>query len=326
MRRPRWTRRDHDTGPGEAPPASHPGRGGAKLESTLAAIAALPAEQVQRHGYTLQRLDYYSPVNDLAFLDANRDLWHGRGLPAGIDWNLEEQLSLLRRLARFLPELDDVPAEQPDPLAYHWHNNFWRGIDAMVHYGLMRELRPRRVVEIGCGWSSLLLARALERNQAEGATRAEVHQIEPYPRQELMATLPGHWTHEQAMLQRADPAAIEALGEGDVLFYDGSHVAKAASDVNWMVFEVLPRVASGVIIHFHDIFWPEDYPESWIFERAQTWNEQYVLQALLMFNREFELLLANAALRLERGEEMRKLLSSPNEEPGGGASVWIRRR
>src|SRR6185295_10158012 len=100
----------------------------------------------------------------------------------------------------------------------------------------------------------------------------------------------------EVMLQRAPFELFEALGEGDVCFYDGSHVSRAGSDVNWFFFEVVPRLAPGVLVHVHDIFWPTDYPDQWIVARGQTWNEQYVLQAFLMYNRDFEPLVVNSAV------------------------------
>ena len=144
-----------------------------------------------------------------------------------------------------------------------------------MQYGLVRSRRPARIVEIGCGWSSLLLARALARNDAEGAPRTRVTQIEPHPRAELMAALPNHWTRHTTILQRAPLDIFDALGPGDILFYDGSHVAKTASDVNWFFFRVLPRLAPGVLIHLHDIFLPREYPKDWLLKDGRTWNEQY---------------------------------------------------
>lgn len=300
-----------------------------EISEAIATLSRVPIADLQARGYHLQRRDYYSPLNDLGFLDANRDLWQGRPLPAGIDWDMDRQLELLRRLTVHVPELADVPFDPPNSgpsTTYHWNNNFWRGTDAVVQYGLLRHLQPARIVEIGCGWSSLLMARALAHNEQDGAKTASVHQIEPYPRRELLSTLPTDWTLEETILQRASTTSIEALDDGDILFYDGSHVSRAASDVNWFLFEVLPRIRAGVWVHLHDIFWPSDYPESWIFERGQTWNEQYVLQAFLMFNREFEVMLANSALFIERTAEAQALLSGVDDEVGPGCSVWIRRR
>jgi predicted O-methyltransferase YrrM len=291
------------------------------IATAIETLARTPVAEVQRRGWHFQPRHYYSALNDLEFLDANRDLWVGRPLGANIDWNLDGQLALLRELAAFAPELRDVPQQPQGSTTYYWENDFWRSMDAVVHYGILRHFKPRRIVEIGCGWSSLLMARALERNPGETA----VHQIEPYPREELLAELPAHWTRDSVILQRAQLGPIEELGEGDLLFYDGSHVAHAASDVNWFFFEILPRVAPGVLVHLHDIFLPGDYPEPWIFERGQTWNEQYVLQAFLMHNDSFRPLVTNAALFNEHSAEVRELLEPSGEVIVAGGSAWILR-
>ncbi|HXE44443.1 MAG TPA: class I SAM-dependent methyltransferase [Conexibacter sp.] len=303
----------------EPPPAADP------IAAAIATLERLAPIELQRRGFHLQRRDYYSALNDLDFLAANPDLWHNRPLPAGVRWDFAAQLAFVREVAPYAAELSDVPWDAPAGRpAYYWNNDFWRGIDALVHYGLLRQLKPRRVVEIGCGWSSLLLARALERNAVEGTT-AKVHQIEPYPREELLAALPGGWTREIAMLQRAALAPFEALEDGDVVFYDGSHVARAGSDVNWFFFEVMPRLAPGVVAHVHDVYWPADYPDHWIFERGQTWNEQYMLQAFLMYNDNFELLVANSALRAYHRDELEQMYAGARDGIGGGGSVWLRR-
>lgn len=103
------------------------------------------------------------------------------------------------------------------------------------------------------------------------------------------------------------------------MFYDGSHCAGAATDVNWMLFEVLPRLATGVWVHFHDIFWPHDYPPEWIFNEGLSWNEQYLLQAFLMHNSDYRVRLAIAMLRRDRWRDLTTLLPPPL----AGASVWI---
>jgi len=181
------------------------------------------------------------------------------------------------------------------------------------------------VVEIGCGWSSLLMARALARNDDDGAPRATVDQIEPFPRLELMATLPDHWTCHETVVQRAPLTIFENLCAGDVCFYDGSHVARTASDVVWLFSEVLPRLRSGVLVHLHDIFWPHDYPDDWIFARGHTWNEQYILQAFLMYNDSFELMICNSALFTLRRDDVVRIYV-PTVAHGHGCSVWLKRR
>jgi hypothetical protein len=180
------------------------------------------------------------------------------------------------------------------------------------------------VVEVGSGWSSLLLADALRRNEEAGASGAVVDQIEPFPRKDLLSALPDHWNLHEVILQRADLELFDSLGPNDVCFYDGSHVARAGSDVAWFFFEVLPRLKPGVLVHVHDIFWPDDYPDEWIMERGQTWNEQYLLQAFLMDNDRFELLICNSALYRCRKSELLELYAGL-PDLCSGVSVWLKK-
>jgi hypothetical protein len=300
---------------------AHPGE---DLDAALATVAAASIDEVQGRGYHLQRRDYYSALNDLPFLRENWDLWHERPMPAGIGWDLEAQLGRVRAIRRFFPELADVPLNAPEgPPAYHWQNDFWRGADAIVQYGLLRERQPRRIVEIGAGWSSLLMARALERNRGEGAPAPIVDQVEPFPRRDLLSALPAGWRRHEVILQRADLALFDALGAGDVCFYDGSHVARAGSDVVFFFFEVLPRLRPGVLVHVHDVFWPDDYPDEWVFERGQTWNEQYVLQAFLMYNEAFVPLICNSWL--SRQGSFAEHFGDLAETQHSGVSLWLER-
>jgi predicted O-methyltransferase YrrM len=253
--------------------------------------------KLQRLGFHVQKNDYYSPLNDCDFLETNKDLWKDTVLlPSSIDWRMESQLEVLRDLSVYLTELSDVPNDPPsDCSEFGWNNDFWNNADALVQYGLIRARKPRRYVEVGCGWSSLLLKLALELNLSDG-TETAVTLVEPFPNKLLFSNLPTRWAVHQTILQRVDLGIFDRLEAGDFLFYDGSHCAKAASDVNYFFFKILPRLKPGVIIHLHDIFLPEEYPESWIFERGQTWNEQYLLQAFLMNNSAYSILIANRFL------------------------------
>jgi len=284
-------------------------------------LAEVGFRRLQKIGFHVQRNDYYSPLNDCDFLEANPDLWTRMETPADIDWCLEEQLALAREVAGFLPELRDVPVNPPaDCSAYGWKNNFWENADAIVQYGLVRLRRPARYVEIGCGWSSLLLKQALARNAEEGHPAA-VTLVEPYPNERLFRHFPTGWKNHRSILQRAPFEIFDQLQAGDVLFYDGSHCSKIASDVNWFFFKILPRLKPGVIIHLHDISLPQEYPHPWIFERGQTWNEQYVLQAFLMHNRAYKILIANRQLFCNRQVELEQLYQGI--QPAYGSSFWL---
>lgn len=306
------------------------------LDRALQTVASADQREVLRRGWHLIKRHYYTPLNDPEWLEANQDLWRPPAVPRDIEWNIEGQMAVAREAAAYVEELRDIPnTEPPDTppgtARYHWYNPFFNVADAIVWYGLLRSRRPRRVVEVGCGWSSMLLARALERNAAETAkARApdtppipptSVTQIEPYPSERIFATLPRDWARHRTPIQRAPLGPFDALRAGDVLFYDGSHCARVASDVNWMVFRILPRLARGVLIHFHDVFFPRDYPRSWIFDRLQTWNEQYLLQALLMNSQAYRIVIANGLLSEVRGPEVTSLYKGVQQ--AWGVSLWI---
>lgn len=276
---------------------------------------------VQRAGYHLQRNDYYSPLNDLDFLDRNRYLWAADRTPLDIDWNHDGQLAVANEIGQYVEELRNVPATLPaTEFGFCWQNNFWNNADALVQYGLVRSRKPKNYVEIGCGWSSMLLERALNKN----GTPCRVTQIEPYPNQRIFSVLPKEWTRYPTVLQRAPLDVFESLSAGDFLFYDGSHCSKAASDVNFLFFEILPRLQPGVVIHFHDIFLPDDYPEDWIFNRGQTWNEQYLLQAFLMNNDKYQIMIGNRWLYRKAAAELDKIYQGI--QPSYGCSLWLVKR
>jgi predicted O-methyltransferase YrrM len=294
-----------------------------ELKLALDVLTRADYKTIQGLGYHLQLNNYYSPINDCAFLDANRDLWGTLKDPECIDWRLDHQMKVAREVAGFIEELRDIPENSSGTASFFWRNPMWNNADALVQYGLVRSRKPRRVIEVGCGWSSLLLARALARNESEGSAPAEVTLVEPYPRQEILSTLPSHWRQIPLMLQRAPLPVFAELQSGDILFYDGSHCAKVAGDLNSLFFQVFPQLQSGVLIHLHDIFFPDDYPEDWTFNRNHSFNEQYVLQAFLMHNRDYQIEIANRYVWTRRVAELDALYK--DIQPSYGCSFWMRK-
>jgi Methyltransferase domain len=287
-----------------------------EVDRALALLADMPFEELQDRGWHLQPNSYPWPLNDVHFLRDNPDLWMRRSLPQGIEWDLDGQEELARRLAHHAHELGDVPDRIPDHGAeLTWHNGLMSSGDIYAYYGLVRELGPRRVIEVGSGWSSLVLARALVANDAPVA----VTLIEPTPNQALLAEFRPQWKLVPHLVQHVDVHLFEELEAGDLLFYDGSHVTRTGGDLNWMLFDVLPRLSPGVWVHFHDLFWPNDYPSWWILDEGITWNEQYVLQAFLMHNQAYRVRLATKMLWLERREALAPLFEAGFD----GGSLWL---
>ena len=264
----------------------------------------------ERLGFQVVLKTFYSPIPDLDGLPPG---WFDRAseLP-GVDLGLDRQLALLeQRLAGPMSEFAEPPA-----------NPSYSHFDSAVLYAMLRWLRPRRVIELGSGHSSLVAAQAVRRNAADGSPCTyEVH--DPFP-SVVSEALPGLSALHRTAAQDVPLGLFEELGAGDVLFVDTTHTVKMGSDVNHIVLEVLPRLAPGVAVHVHDVFLPFEYPEGFAAAFGLYWAEQYLLQAFLSMNRGYEVLFANAALERLRTSEQREQLP-PGTPAGGGSAFWLRR-
>ena len=167
-------------------------------------------------------------------------------------------------------------------------------------------MRPARVIELGSGYSTLLINLACRRNGDDGITT--VHQaFDPYPREHIVGPgLPAPAASSRSRPPTCRSELFAELRAGDILFVDTTHVVRLAGDVNFVVLDVLPRLQEGVIVHFHDIFLPWEYPRPWLTEMRYYWTEQYLLQAFLAYNREFEVLVPAQALAREFPERLRR--------------------
>ena len=184
------------------------------------------------------------------------------------------------------------------------------GFDAAVYYSLIRHLKPQRVIEIGGGYSTQLAAKALRGN-------GKLICIEPYP--ERLNGVGPSVELIQKRVEEIDVDFFSCLEAGDILFIDSSHAVKFGSDVCYEFLQLLPRLAPGVWIHVHDIFFPHDYPAEWLLERRMALNEQYLLEAFLSFNEKFQVALANNWLCLDHPDKAARLW------PNGGSSFWMKR-
>jgi Methyltransferase domain len=187
------------------------------------------------------------------------------------------QLSLLRE---HFPKLRDEYKHFPVKPAgrdnqFRLENQFLAGRDALVAYCMVRHFQPRLIIE-----------------------------VEPFPRQFLREGFPGLQLLIEKKIQEIDLEFFSRLDSGDILFIDSSHTVKIGGDVNYLFLEVLPRLKPGVIAHVHDISLPFEYRRDWMVDKFCFWSEQYLLQALLMFNSEFEVLLASSYLNHYHREDL----------------------
>ncbi len=230
-----------------------------------------------------------------------------RALP-GVDLNEKAQLELLEDLvfANEIPNLD-----------FDFSNNMYAGGDADFLYQIVRHTKPKRVVEIGAGRSTEIFQLANARRN----DRCEHTCIEPYEAPWL-EKLPVNLIREK--VEDVPPKVFEELEAGDILFIDSSHIIRPGGDVLFEFLSLLPKLASGVLVHIHDIFTPFDYPDQWLWQDMRLWNEQYLLEAFLSNNKEFEIIAALSWLKHTHPNLLSEKcpMMAANKNPG---AFWIRR-
>ncbi|HZF76518.1 MAG TPA: class I SAM-dependent methyltransferase, partial [Acetobacteraceae bacterium] len=230
----------------------------------------------EQEGLHITRNHFYSPLPDTAL--AARHL--ARQVPLTAASHMLSASAFADTwgdIRSFAHELADLPRESDN--GFHWDNNMFPNLDAIIYYCMLRRNRPRRIIEIGSGFSTHIARRALERN---GMGR--LHVVEPYPTAKLRELLGRLDEMYEAKIQDVPSDLFAQLEDGDVLFVDSSHVCKTGSDLNHILFEILPALRASVLMHFHDIFLPHEYPADWVVGRGYGWNEQYLLLAFLMGN------------------------------------------
>ena len=266
-------------------------------------LAQSHPEVVDNWGYHIRPIHYYEPIPDFSAITSEQ--LERRREFRSIDFRWDEQLRLLRELARYSDEFEDI------------ENGYFNGFDAAVYYSLIRHLKPKRVIEIGSGYSTRFAQKALSCNANNGTLTC----IEPNPER-----LNGNRSNIELIQQRVEEIDVDFFSQleaNDILFIDSSHTVKFGSDVCYEFLEVLPVLQPGVWVHVHDIFFPHDYPAEWILKRRLALNEQYLLEAFLSFNDSFTPQLANHWLCLEHRDDVARLW--PNPADTKASSLWMKR-
>jgi predicted O-methyltransferase YrrM len=226
---------------------------------------------------------YYPMINPRKHL--KKSLRDDRDLP-GIKMNTDEQLALLSKF-RYNAELLALPFEKVNSETYYYNNGFYEAGDAEYLYSLIRHVKPKRMIEIGSGNSTLMARNAVNKNKQEDATYDCKHTcIEPFYFgwiEKLGVEL------KQMLVEDVDKAIFRTLEAGDILFIDSSHVIRPQGDVLVEFLEILPMLKPGVFVHVHDIFTPKDYLNEWVYGHLM-WNEQYLLEAFLSHNADFRIM------------------------------------
>ena len=295
------------------------------------ALYGYGTEACVSNGFLPLPVHFYAPVPDVDDLD-RRGIWRQRSALSGIDFRPARQLAYLHDLAaRFAHECRFAGAPTGDESEFHLANsNFSFGCAASLHC-MIRDNRPRRVVEIGSGNSSKIISRALSLNARDGGPPADYTIVDPYPSPFTRDRLAGVTRVIADRVELSDPDLCSSLGSNDILFIDSGHTVRVGGDVNFLFLDVLPRLAPGVIVHVHDVNLPFEYEREYYAGQEGTfrrlWTESYLLQAFLACNRDYEVLLAMRYLMVEHESEFRRAFPQhePAKHPALSSSFWIRR-
>lgn len=264
-------------------------------------------------GYHITPVHFYQPIPDTREL---AKAYPKRSTLAGIDWDEADQRDLLTQFKAYAGETTTFPAKASSPDSFYLDNGLFVGIDPHLYYCMVRHFKPRKVIEVGAGFSTLIAAQALKANG-----NGQLIAVEPYPRPFIAKGVDGI----QHIAQKAEALGVsffDQLEANDILLIDSSHIVKTGGDVNYLILDVLPRLKSGVIVHIHDIFLPFDYPEEWTLTNHWFWTEQYLVQAYLIHNSRVEILLANNFLAETSSDDLKRLF--PNALKWTGGSLWLR--
>ena len=236
-----------------------------------------------------------------------------------IEYNGEGALALMRdAFMTYADEYNALPrTDTGDRSKFHLENEFFASVDAEALYCIVRHFKPRRVVEVGSGFSSLLTRIALDRNGGDSRLTC----IDPAPQAEVAGAA------DEVLLKRVERVGLErfdGLERNDVLFVDSSHILRTGGDLDHIFFKVMPRLERGVLIHFHDIFLPKDYFEDWVMNKNWGFTEQYLLLAFLMGNSGYEVVWPGQYMILNHPDEVLSAFPSCTEDTAPG-SFWIRK-
>lgn len=270
---------------------------------------------------------FYSPdIDPLELAGREAEVWPEDPQPVlGIDFCNSSHVEILSSVfPKFIGEYD-YPEREGDvatEYGFFTQNSQFSWLDARSAFVLLRHWKPRKIIEVGSGFSSLLMA---DVNRRFWSSECDITCVEPYPRPFLKAGVPGISRLIEQKVQAAPLELFESLDCGDILFIDSSHVSKTGSDVNYLFFEVLPRLRPGVRIHIHDIFLPGEYLKDWVLKEARSWNEQYLLRALLMYSTAFKVVFGNSYAFAAMPQLVQQALAHPKGHAFGGGSMWIER-
>lgn len=257
---------------------------------------------------------FYSPLVEPFTLNKIK---YQEVLPAEFAFGLEDQWIELERCIQSLEKFAYRDASSCD--GFFQLNDQFSFADAQIYRGVLARFAPKKIIEVGSGWSTAV---AID-HKVENNLDLSVTVYEPFPERLLSIGMP----KESFDIQQSNIAHVkeftefERLEHGDILFIDSSHVVKTGSELLTICFEIIPRLNPGVLVHFHDIFSEFEYPVSWILEEKRSWNESYMIRALLQGNVSLKVLFLGDFLRVKDLARFTKVVTTDSAT----GSLWIQK-
>lgn len=291
------------------------------------AVSGIGSDICLKNGFLPLPVHYFYPIPDISDLE-KRNIWEKKSDLAGIDFRSKYQIQFMLELGRkYGEECNWSPNPKEDIHEFYTENeSFSFGCAAALH-AIIRNFRPKRIIEIGSGNSSKVISAALKKNVDDGLNTGYTI-IDPYP-SELVKNLPLVFQIIEKRVEETEFHQFSELGENDILFIDSGHTVRTGGDVNFLFLDILPRLSPGVIVHIHDIGLPYEYSKTYFTRSTHRffWTEAYLLQAFLSLNPHYEIMLAMNFLTENHWDDFCKAFPhfNPDIHKARSVSFWIRR-
>jgi predicted O-methyltransferase YrrM len=264
---------------------------------------------------------YYSPIPSKSEVSAYIESRNppNDALP-GVELRKHQQRDLLDEYVGFYRELP-FPHEKTVGKRYYYLNDWFSYADAIFLYCFLRKHMPKRIIEVGSGFSSAVILDTVDGFLSE---KPEITCIDPDTERLVSLMMEGDRAKVELIdrkLQEVPMDIFSKLESGDLLFIDSSHVVKCGGDLCLLMFEILPRLNPGVFVHFHDVFYPFDYPSIWL-RQGRYWNENYFLRAFLSYNNQWNIYFFNTYVSIFFGDVIKEKMPLCAMNPGG--SLYLR--
>lgn len=267
---------------------------------------------------------YYSPVVNIdELIDRKDEIWKKDKSLSGIDLNIAMQENWFNSLIEYGMKIP-FTRNKSAKFRYYYDNKTYPLADGLVLFTMLNTLRPKRIMEVGSGFSSSLI---LDTKDHFLNYQPELIFIDPNPEDRLYGLLKKEdytsTTIIKDIVQNTPLKTFKTLQENDILLIDNSHVSKTGSDVNYLMTDILPQLNKGVIVHIHDVFYPFEYPEEWLLVNKLNWNEIYLVHSFLLFNTVYKIIFFSDFIQQKYRDQLKDRV--PNFFADRPGSIWLQR-